>query len=259
MTVFVGCLVGHPAVARSCDASANVIELRDTGVLVIDHPIDESDTVKFAGIELAPLSGSATANASTPADDVHASILRLIDGARVCLTLTEGRQNRYGQLLAHVYRDDGLWLQGELLRAGLARVRVTPDARLRASDMLAIEQEARVAGRGIWRDPRFRVRSAASAEQFIGSFQLVEGRVRDAARHQDRWYLNFGADWRDDFTVSIAKDALPGFEEAGIQPYSLKGRTIRARGWIESVNGPFIDVLVPEQIEIVDDAPDERR
>lgn len=56
--------------------------------------------------------------------------------------------------------------------------------------------------------------------------QLVEGRVVDAERRGDWWYLNFGQDWRRDFTVTIGKQALPAFAATGTEPYALKGRTI---------------------------------
>ena len=140
----------------------------------------------------------------------------------MCLLAPDLRQDRYGRLLAQVYRDDGLWIQGELLRLGLARVRVPADTRALASDMLAIEDEARRNRRGLWRNPRLRVRTVRELGRDLGSFQLVQGRVLDAERRGDRWYLNFGDDWRSDFTVVIPAYALPDFVAAKLDPYALK-------------------------------------
>jgi hypothetical protein len=81
--------------------------------------------------------------------------------------------------------------------------------------------------------------------------------VVDRARVRDRIYLNFGPDWRTDFTVSIETRLLKTFEKAALDPMDLKGRKIRVRGWIESRNGPSIDVTHPEQIEVLPEQPPE--
>jgi len=47
-----------------------------------------------------------------------------------------------------------------------------------------------------------------------------------------RIYLNFGDDWRTDFTVSVAPVDNDLFEEAGIDLLSLAGQRIRIRGWL---------------------------
>lgn len=65
-------------------------------------------------------------------------------------------------------------------------------------------------------------------------------------------YLNFGADWRTDFTITIAARDLKLFEQAGLDLFALEGRTVRVRGWLDSYNGPAIEADHPEQIEVLD-------
>ena len=77
--------------------------------------------------------------------------------------------------------------------------------------------------------------------------------VVDAARVRGRIYLNFGTNWRDDYTVSVAPSNARTFIEAGLGPEALAGRRIRVRGWIYERNGPMIDATHPEQIELVED------
>jgi hypothetical protein len=67
----------------------------------------------------------------------------------------------------------------------------------------------------------------------------------------NRVYLNFGRVWREDFTVVIERPGLRIFETAGIDPLSLDNMVIRVRGWIESADGPRIEVTHPEQIEVL--------
>ena len=138
------------------------------------------------------------------------------------------------------------------MRRGFARVYSFRDNRALVSAMLAIEREARGARRGIWADPYYRVLAPDEAARHVGSFQIVEGQVRDAAVVKRRGYLNFGADWRSDFTVTVAPRDRKLFQEAGLAIADFDGRTIRVRGWIKSFNGPMIEATHPEQIELFD-------
>ena len=82
-------------------------------------------------------------------------------------------------------------------------------------------------------------------------YELVEGRVVEAATVRKRTYLNFGADWRSDFTVSLAPKVGKLFVAEGIDPLSYQGKLIRVRGWLKSYNGPLIEATHPEQIEVI--------
>ena len=44
---------------------------------------------------------------------------------------------------------------------------------------------------------------------------------------------------------------LPLFREDGIDPLSLKGATVRLRGWVRFDARPMIDLTHPEQIELL--------
>jgi hypothetical protein len=118
--------------------------------------------------------------------------------------------------------------------------------------MLALEKEARAAGRGIWAQPLYAVRApeAVDPRADAGRFEIVEGRVHDASAHGRRVYLNFGADYHSDFTAVIEPGARAMFAEAGLDPTALAGRVVRVRGWVESLNGAMIEVTHPEQIEV---------
>jgi len=74
--------------------------------------------------------------------------------------------------------------------------------------------------------------------------------VQDVAESRGRIYLNFGQDWRTDFTAAIAASDRDSFTGSDIKLPDLDGRVIRVRGWLERRNGPMIDVTHPEQIEL---------
>jgi len=185
------------------------------------------------------------------ADKAKAVLAELVKGRRVTPAYGGKRTDRYERKLAHLFRDDGLWVQADMLRRGMARVYSFADNRALVRELQAIEGRARRAGRGIWAKPYYRVRTRAEVRNDVGSFQLVMGRVRDTAEVDGRIYLNFGANWRKDFTVTIPPPHTDSFAEAGMEPLALKGRWVRVRGWIESYNGPMIEATHPEQIEVI--------
>jgi len=205
--------------------------------------------VRLVGIRAPkpPPEGPEAARWPEAARDALAALAR---GRAVRLGYGGRRLDRHGRILAHLFRDDGVWLQGAMLARGLARVYGFRDNRARLREMLAIEAGARAARRGIWADRAYAVRRAGP-RLALDRFSLVEGRVVRAAEVRGRIYLNFGDDWRRDFTVRIAPRDKRLFARAGLDPLALEGRTIRVRGWVKWRDGPMIDATHPEQIELV--------
>jgi hypothetical protein len=140
-----------------------------------------------------------------------------------------------------------------MLADGMARVYTFKDNRAVVGAMLTLERRARVDRRGIWRNRYYRIRQADAAARDIGSFQLIEGKVRTVATPRNITYLNFGADWRSDFTVMLRGATRKALAKAGMSVESLKGKRLRVRGWVKSRNGPMIEATHPEQIELLPD------
>ena len=254
LTVNAASAAGGPAVAPpvglAFDAEARVVEVIDGGTVLLD----DGETVRLAGIEAPSIPRDGTDSpAARLAMDARKALVALVQDRRVTLALGDARRDRYGRLRAHLVRtDDGAWVQGVLLVAGLARVHSLVDDRTAVADMLAIERQARASRLGIWSEPHYRVRAADDAGGDLGSFQLVEGRVRAAAVVRGRGYLNFGENWREDFTVSISPRDRRRFEAADIAVEDYEGRLVRVRGWVDSFNGPMIEATHPEQIELLE-------
>ena len=244
-----GAAIPLPA-GLAAEGAARVVEVIDGGMVLLD----DGETVRLAGIEVPRLRpGGAAHDAEPLAADARQALAGLVQGRRVGLAYGSAQRDRHGRLRAHLVRiRDSVWIQGALLAAGLARVHSLVDDRAAVAEMLIHERGARTERRGLWAAPRYRVRAAAEAGAALRSFQLIEGRVRAAAVVRGRGYLNFGEDWREDFTVSIAPRDRRRFEAAGIAVETYEGRLVRVRGWIESFNGPMIEATHPEQIEILE-------
>jgi endonuclease YncB( thermonuclease family) len=232
---------------------ARVVSVLDGDTLLIDPSAGGRQEVRLAGVQAPkPFPDGSEGWLVKHAEAAFRGLSELADGAALILIVPEQRTNRYGQLLAQAHRADGLWLQGEMLRRGLVRVQTLPATSAHADEMLAIEAQARREGRGIWADPRFAVRTPEALSRDIGTFQVVEGTVQRTARVKSRIYLNFGEDWRSDFTVSMTPRLAAAFAASGIEVMALAGRGVRVRGWLDSLNGPLIELTHREQLELVD-------
>lgn len=77
---------------------------------------------------------------------------RLVAGERVRLERDAEARDRYGRLLAYVYRErDGAFVNAALVRGGFASpLTVAPNV-AHEDDFVRLAREARRAGRGLWR------------------------------------------------------------------------------------------------------------
>jgi endonuclease YncB( thermonuclease family) len=210
-------------------------------------------TIRLAGLDVprpgAPgeRAGRRPAIAVAAQDTLSALLLA---GAVGLAPLGDGT-DRYGRILAHVVDVQGRWVQAELVSRGFGRVTMFPGEAVGLATLLTLEAEARSAKRGLWALPEFRVINSDEAIRHLDSFQLVQGRVRTVERKAGRTFVNFGEDWRSDFTVEIAARLRRQLAAVGLDPADYQGKMVRVRGWIKSRNGPLIELAQPEQIEVI--------
>lgn len=214
--------------------------------------------VKLADID-TPHLAHEYAPAWPYADEARGLLDRLLrQGATLAYDKT--REDRYGRILAFPLLANGQSAQARMVEAGFARVMGSPDNRACLGELLALEAKARAMRRGIWADPFYRVLDAhdvAMLARSEGRFEIVEGKVREAASIRGRLYLNFGDDRHADFTVTVAPVDAKLFKDGKWAPIfsdlpGLAGRRIRVRGIVESFHGPEIVLTHPEQIEFLD-------
>lgn len=259
-----------PAVAAACDLAGD--EVRSVrGVVDGDTvTLDDGRDLRFTGIQAPKLPlGRKDFRVWPLAEDARTALSNLIGKSKVSLRYGGARRDRHGRVLAQAFvkhAEQEIWLQRDMLRLGLARVYTFRDNQACAEELLMAEREARAAARGIWSDPFYAIRKGADVaglERLTGRFELVEGVVVSAAMIRGRLYLNFGEDYRKDFTVTVEKRDVKLFlRDPAWKPLlektdersvtSLAGQALRVRGWIEQYNGPEIRVTHPAQIELLD-------
>lgn len=220
--------------------------------------IDGDSVVLKSGLKLRLANIFAPEGRAPLTQESRNALSTLMKGRPLGLAFYGAKRDRYDRALAQVYtlRPDGSpdqWVQSEMIKSGYARVRSYADTAWNIKSLLQIEQEARQAGRGLWQDPFYKLRSAApnALAQDVDSFQIVEGLVISNAQIRGQTYLNFGSDYKTDFTVSIARKHRKMFEKAGIDLTDLEGARLRVRGWIELYNGPAMWLDHPDAMEFV--------
>ena len=74
-----------------------------------------------------------------------------MSGERVRLVRDVEERDRYGRLLAYVYRArDGLFVNAELVRRGYATVATFPPNVAHEREFRRLAKRARMSGRGLW-------------------------------------------------------------------------------------------------------------
>lgn len=166
------------------------------------------------------------------------------------------RQNRMGHFPVHAVRKfDNTWLQGAMIEEGLARVLTSESMTEMAIPMLVAERKAREANKNLWADAQFKILSPEESLTVRNDIYIVEGTVKSAAINNNIVYLNFGDDWRKDFTIVVPAALRQKLSRANIDLLSFKDKKIRIRGFIESKNGPSITLTHFQQMELLEDSP----
>lgn len=259
-------LIGAVFLGASTTAiQAPTLEKGETGAVksVVDGDtfyMNNGLKVRLAGIQAPKLALGRKGFIPWPLGEDAKSALSILTATQSLQLFYSGlKRDRYDRALAQVYtlntagqRD--LWLQEEMVRLGMARVYTWPDTQQDVVTLYAAERAARQAGRGMWALEYYAIRKPDPdpLAQDVDSFQIVEGIVTSVANVRGQIYLNFGANYRTDFTVAIAKSGKKSFKKAGVDPLSLEGARVRVRGWIELTNGPMIWLDHPQRLEVLE-------
>lgn len=224
--------------------------------------LDDGREVRIIGA-LAPRARDAVANPGEwPAEqEAIAALTELVLGHSVKLAYGGGRRDRYGRHLAQLFVEkdgESQWVQGWMLANGHARFYGLFDNFSCAQELRAQEAQARTQRIGIWSVALYRPKPAANAQISMAlrsSYQIVEGRIANVSRTKSAVYLNFGQDWKTDFTIKVAKSTLSANAAWAAGLEGLQGKSIAVRGWIERGNGPLVELINPAQLEVRDEGP----
>lgn len=161
-----------------------------------------------------------------------------------------------GRHLADMRDVSGQLWQEKLLEAGL--VILLPEGDRPIDALIAAEQSAMSRKIGLWaprQDAAYHYAASSEidgalpdAAQAVGRFAVIDGILKRIEDREWRSYLNFGSDWRRDFTVMVDRDMRDAIQAAGQHMEDWIGTRIRVRGMIEDRGGPYLELTNPAAI-----------
>ena len=133
--------ISKPALSAESVRVAGVID-GDTIVL------SDGQRVRYLGIDAPEREGKGPADFL--AQESYQFNRRLVLKKEVRLVYGQERRDRYDRLLAYVFLDNGLFVNGELVKQGLATVLYHGPRMERFDELLQLQREAIKDFRGIW-------------------------------------------------------------------------------------------------------------
>jgi len=282
-TIIIFCLVSAalfvaagPSFARNITGQKEALEGLSKGEIGRVVRVIDGDSFILEGGLRVTLAGVQAPKRAWPEKDLEAwplaeqsraALAKLIMGRRVQLYYGGDKRDRYGRAPAQVWalgsadeqeKSEIIWVQEAMAKAGLVRVYTWPGQKQNTKRLYRAEILARADKRGIWDgqavEKFYDVRGPAPnpLAQYVDSVQIVEGIIIDTADVRGTVFLNFGSDYKTDFTIGIAKKNRKAFTKTGLDPLSLSGARVRVRGWIELGNGPIIWLQDPNRLEVLD-------
>jgi micrococcal nuclease len=141
---------GSTTPARGSTLHARVLRVVDGDTIQVRLDGGRVERVRYIGID-TPESVKPGTPVQCYAHKAAAENARLVAGRRVRLVLDVEHRDRFGRLLAYVYRaSDGRFVNAELVRGGFARtLTIPPDVRF-AARFRTLAAQARRDHRGLW-------------------------------------------------------------------------------------------------------------
>jgi micrococcal nuclease len=149
VVVAVLALGGGKLVGAARSDSARVVRVVD-GDTVVVRTAGHQERVRYIGVD-TPESVKPGTPVQCFAKAASAENRRLVEGQEVRLVQDLEARDRYGRMLAYVYRKrDGLFVNAELVRRGYGKPLTIPPNVAHAAELRRLAAGARRAGRGLW-------------------------------------------------------------------------------------------------------------
>ncbi len=162
------------------------------------------------------------------------------------------KQSPFQGKVAHVsLAHTNTWLQQILIEEGFGFYYSEPNSMKETLNLRSMELVARLKKSGLWQYTNYQSLLADPALIKIGWFQTIHGKVLSVKQLKNKTYLNFGPDWKTDFTIEIPSGVLRKMKKTGIDPTTFQNKNVEIRGWVEWAGGPKIILSSHNNMHIV--------
>ena len=239
----------------SCENEAQfykVLKIFDGDTILIDYNGKE-ECIRYIGVNTPEIS-----HPGMGIDEETFGVLateknrELVADKEVALELDAQERDKYGRLLAYVYLKNGEMVNEILAKEGYAYLLTYPPNVKYADKFRKAQIYARENEKGLWSKNIIKRISADDIETLnenIGDFVIVSGKVVNTFKSKSATYLNFGKDYKTDFTIVIFKNNYESFDFDLEKHYLFK--EIEISGKLKKYNGPEIILNDSASIKII--------
>lgn len=200
--------------------------------------------IRLLGVNTPEVAGRYK-NAEQGGEEAKVWLQQCLQHKKVRLEADVEQHDKYQRTLAHVFTDDKLHVNLELVRQGLASVNIYPPNLKYVETLLAAQQAAEEAGLGLWGDSAYAPEGfqSISKEDYQG-WRRITGRIKALKVAAKYSYLQFSGQ----FSVRIENKSLGLFPPLN----DYVGKEVEVRGWISKSKDRFT-VLVrhPGELKIL--------
>ena len=182
--------------------------------------------VRLIGINTPEINSKSPPAEPYAKEAKNALALLLSNVKQIGLVYGKDKRDRYQRVLAHAFLPNGINIQAELLRKGMAQhIMIPPNDNFFKCYQVA-KQHAQGSKKGLWTHRYFRARPADELTLRQIGFFRVFGTVKEIKKRKDTYWLVIN----ERFSFRIDKKDIKYFKN--IRPETLRTHTVEASGWI---------------------------
>ncbi len=186
--------------------------------------LSNNKKIRLLGINTPEVEGRHK-SAQVGGEEAKQWLLMRLKNRKVRLETDIEKQDKYGRYLAHIFTEDKLHINLELVRKGLASVNIYPPNLKFSNALLQAQKQAEIDFIGIWSYPEYLPKQVTEIKHSsYKGWQRIVGRIESIRYTRKYSYLNLS----DSFSLKINQKLLPLFPDLN----SYIGKKVEVRGWI---------------------------
>jgi micrococcal nuclease len=250
--IFIILIICNPLFSEQIEQkNLKVTKIIDGDTIWVKDSANNSYKIRFLGIDTPEVT---TIPKEPYADEATEALKNLIGNKNVSIIYNnKHKYDKYQRVLADVYTTDGLWLNGELVKLGLANVYILNYQPIpKIAELIKLENSAITQQKKLWGLLEKQPISPKQTNNNIGKYKIIDGTIIAINQTKNSVWLQMEETKDKGFSLRIDKQYLEDF--TNIHPLkNLTGKNIRVRGFVDKYSskfGPYINIQSPYSIEI---------
>lgn len=204
--------------------------------------LSNGNKIRFLGINTPEVEGR-NKSAESGGEEAKRWLKKELLNKKVRIERDVERHDKYSRVLAHVFTEDKVHLNLELVKQGLASVNIHPPNLKYTDELIIAQQQAEQEQLGIWRYPENTPKQPSDLNRSnYKGWQRIKANIKNIM--ETRKYIKLVVS--DFFSIKIHKQSLHLFPD--LEEYIEK--TIEVRGWINKRKKQYVMFIRhPSQIK----------